>query len=61
MERVHVPLATYEAVRGYPRRFFVLPGHENDFERVIEREHSFFIVEKEGTAGRVAETNDPRG
>ena len=60
MERVHVPLATYEAVRGHPRRFIILPGHENDFEHVVERDDSLLIVEKEGTAGRVAEHSDPR-
>jgi hypothetical protein len=26
-----------------------------------ERTDGFFIVEKEGTAGRLAEANDPRG
>jgi hypothetical protein len=61
MERVHVPLATYEAVRGHPRRFIILPGHEDDFEHVVGRDHSFLIVEKEGAAGRVAEHSDPRG
>lgn len=60
MERVHVPVATYEAVRGHPRRFIVLPGHESDFEHVVERNDGFLIVEKEGTAGRVAERSDPR-
>lgn len=59
-DRVQIPLPTYEAVRAHPRRFIVLPGHENDFEHVVEREDAFFIVEKEGRAGRVAERTDPR-
>jgi hypothetical protein len=60
MEHIHVPLATYEAVRSHPRRFIVLPGHENDFEHIVERDDGFLVVEKGGTAGRVAERNDPR-
>lgn len=59
-QRVHVPVATYEAVRSNPRRFIVLPGHQNDFEHVVARGDGFLIVEKEGTAGRVAERSDPR-
>lgn len=59
-ERVHVPVVTYEAVRSHPRRFIVLPGHENDFEHVVEHHDGFLIVEKEGTAGRIAERADPR-
>jgi hypothetical protein len=59
-ERVQVPLSVYEAVRSDPRRFILLPGHENQFERVVERADGFLIVEKEGVAGRIAEANDPR-
>ncbi len=59
-ERVHVPVGIYETARSHPRRFIVLPGHENEFERVVERDDGFFIVEKEGTAGRIAERVDPR-
>jgi hypothetical protein len=59
-ERVRVSLRAYEAVRAYPRRFVVLPGHENDFEHVVERNDSFYVVEKEGGAGRIAERSDPR-
>jgi hypothetical protein len=59
-ERVHVPLSIYEAVRAHPRRFIVLPGHDNDFERIVEESDGFLVVEKEGTAGRVAERSDPR-
>lgn len=59
-ERVALPLAAYEAVRANPRRFVVVTGHENDFERVVERFGSYSIVEKEGRAGVVAERTDPR-
>ena len=60
-ERMPVPLAVYEAVRSDPRRFLLLPGHENDrFETVVERTAGYLIVEKEGSAGRIAERTDPR-
>jgi hypothetical protein len=59
-DRLSLGLADYEAVRADPRRFFVMPGHENDFERVVERFDGYSIVEKEGQAGRVAEQTDPR-
>lgn len=59
-DRLTLRLADYEAVRADPRRFFVMPGHENDFERVVERFDGYSIVEKEGQAGRVAEQTDPR-
>ena len=59
-ERVSLPLAVYEAVRANPRRFVVVPGHDNDFERVVERADGYAIVEKVGQAGRVAEQTDPR-
>lgn len=59
-ERVGLPSAAYEAVRSSPRRFVVVPGHENDFEHVVERADGYSVVEKEGQAGRVAEQTDPR-
>jgi hypothetical protein len=54
-ERVSVRLSVYEAARSNPRRFLVVPGHENDFERVDERADGCSIVEKEGQAGHVAQ------
>jgi hypothetical protein len=38
----------------------VVPGHDNDFERVVERSDGYAVVEKGGHAGRVAEQTDPR-
>jgi hypothetical protein len=60
-ERVAVPRPVYEAVRTHPRRFLVVPGHDQDVEHVVEREARYAIVEKEGRAGEVAEQTDPRG
>lgn len=59
-ERVQVPLRSYEAVRAHPRRFIVLPGHDNDFEHIVERSDGYCVVEKEGVAAQIAERNDPR-
>jgi hypothetical protein len=47
---------TYQRVRGNPRRFFVLPGHEDPrLERVVETHRDYLVVEKTGPAGEVAE------
>lgn len=60
-ERVHVPLRLYEQIRTNPRAFLLVPGHENDeFETAVERGVGYLVVEKEGTAGRIAERTDPR-
>ena len=53
--------AEYEAVRADPTHFAVLPGHEHpEFERVVERQNGFLIVEKFGEAEEAAEESDPR-
>lgn len=60
-ERLNVPLYVYQRVRANGRRFIVVPDHQNEeYERVIEHGGNYLIVEKEGTAGRVAERLDPR-
>jgi hypothetical protein len=59
-EHLRLELRVYEEVRSHARRFFVLPGHENPADHVIERHDSYLIVEKEGDAGRIAERTDPR-
>jgi hypothetical protein len=44
---IEVERATFEAVREKPRRFLVLPGHEEpEVESVIERHLGYLIVEK---------------
>ena len=55
-EQVAIDPETYRRVRAEPRLFFVRPGHEDaQLERVVERHDDFFIVEKTGAAGEVAE------
>jgi hypothetical protein len=55
-EQVSIDPETYRRVRADSRLFFVRPGHEDaDLERIVERHDDFFIVEKTGAAGEVAE------
>jgi len=51
----------YESVRRFPTHFVVMPGHElNEFERVVEQNERYAVVEKFGPAGPVAMKLDPR-
>jgi hypothetical protein len=51
----------YEQIRKHPRRFLVAPGHERlDVEVVVETKTTYFVVQKIGEAGQVAEAADPR-
>jgi hypothetical protein len=59
-ERLYLQVDVYEAVRAHPRRFIVATGHDGDFEHVVERPAGYVVVEKEGTAGRIAQHTDPR-
>ena len=56
------PLDVYAAVRTSPTRFLVAPGHEDpSLESIVERHDGFFVVDKFGTAGRVAAQHDGDG
>ena len=61
-ERISVPVADYERVRGNPLHFLLQVGHEDPLvERTIENHGTYIIVEKEGTdVEEVAEATDPR-
>ena len=63
-ERVDLTPAEYEAVRRHPARFLVFPDDSHvappDVERVAERHDSYWVVEKIGLAGRIAEDRDTR-
>jgi hypothetical protein len=51
----------YERIRGHPRRFVLLPGHELDqVETVVENTAGYVVVEKRAEAGREAAITDPR-
>jgi hypothetical protein len=60
IDRVSIPISVYERVRAHSRQFILKPGHDSEVERVLSREDGFVIVEKEGTAGRIATQTDPR-
>jgi hypothetical protein len=58
---VDVTPRLYENVRADSRRFIVRAGHElPDAERVVERHGDLLVVEKEETAGVIADRTDPR-
>jgi len=60
-EAVAMTLQEYEAVRGNPRHFLVLPGHELDeVEDVVEQHDGFTVVRKKAGAAEVAVATDPR-
>jgi hypothetical protein len=60
-EMIEVTRGQYEAVRDNPRRFLVLPGHEDaEIAHVIDRHSSYLVVEKKGEAAEVATEQDRR-
>ena len=53
--------ADYERIREHPRRFLVVPGHEQpEIETVIAATPRYLVVAKRGEAGALAEATDPR-
>ena len=62
-ERVAMAIVEYEAVRQNGATFFVAPSGEHvwaDVEKVIMRSDRYWIVEKFGDSGKLAEAADPR-
>lgn len=61
-EPIPMILSEYEAIRGDPTRFAVVPGHElPNIESVVERHLAYLVVEKrEDEAQEVARETDPR-
>jgi len=59
--RVTVAVSDYERVRAHGSRFLVATGHNlPDIERVVEQHETWWVIEKEGAAGDLAEELDPR-
>jgi hypothetical protein len=51
----------YELIRAHPRRFLLLPGHENrQIESVVETHEGYVVVEKRDEAGELADAGDSR-
>ncbi len=62
-EPVRMTVDEYESLRENPARFFVWPDDEHvwpDVERVTEKHERYWVVEKLGYSGAVAEKLDPR-
>jgi hypothetical protein len=60
-ERISLTLRDYEDIRREGVRFVVTPGHEDvEVELVVGTTGMYSIVEKDGSAGVVAEFADPR-
>jgi hypothetical protein len=58
---LQVSYQQYEAVRESPRRFLVLPGHQDpDVERVVDEYANALVVEKLIDASKIAVEHDPR-
>jgi hypothetical protein len=62
IERITVPLTTYERVRSESTLFLVKPGHEQgDIEDVVAETAGFNVVRKRAPdAQKVVEATDPR-
>jgi hypothetical protein len=62
-EHIHLTMDEYATLRQHAARFAVSPGEAHvfsDVERVVERSERFWVVEKTGTAARVAaELSEP--
>ena len=62
-EVVRLTLAAYREVRGDPRHFVNVPGHQvaaGAAGRVVAQHDGYVVVEKIGYAGQVAEELDTR-
>jgi hypothetical protein len=62
-ERVEMSVEEYEEVRAGGARFFVAPSDDHlwpDVEHVTARMNHYWVVEKFGDGGRLAEEADPR-
>lgn len=58
IEQVEMSLAEYAAVREDPTHFVVAPGEDHvvpDVERIVSKGERYWVVEKTGQAGVVAE------
>jgi hypothetical protein len=61
MAMMDLTLDEYEAIRGGPNQFAVLPGHvDHGVERVLSENERYTVVAKLGEGAEVARENDPR-
>lgn len=59
---IRLTLPEYEEVRGNPRRFAIVEGHEIlEAETIVERHERYLVVEKSGAPeAEIVEHTDPR-
>ena len=59
--QLRATLADYEAVRAHGARFLIAPDHAlPEIEIVVERNDGWWVIEKQGEPGELAEQLDPR-
>lgn len=59
LERLRVPRDDYEAVRRFPTRFLMKPGHCSDGERVAEERDGYVVVEQNRAGRRNSDPSRP--
>ena len=62
-ERVAISALEYQGLRAHSTWFLIAPSEEHFFpevERIITKNHTYWIVEKHNGAARIAEQLDPR-
>jgi hypothetical protein len=60
-ESITLSESAYEHVRSEGTQFLVRPDHVSpDIEVVIQKHPEFWVIEKVGEAGEIAEESDPR-
>lgn len=59
-EVVRLDPGEYEFVRASPVRFLIANGHPHDGARVVAEHETYFVVDKQGVAARIARETDPR-
>jgi hypothetical protein len=62
-ERIVMSALEYEQLRSEPTHFAVIPNEEHvspNVERIVKKRDHYWVVEKIGEAGEIAEETDPR-
>lgn len=57
---VRLTRAEYEDVRADPKRFLMVPGHQEADDLVVRQEAEFVVIEKRGEEGALAARQNPR-
>ena len=61
VEMIELSIAEYESIRSSPTRFPVKPEHDYvEFERVVDENEHYIVVEKFGEAGEIVKEFDTR-